>query len=88
MEIEVVRYLDQPVEREEIQRLFGHLGLTIVRTQEPLYKELQLVTFSSEQLIDALVEHPILIERPIVVIGDRAVVARPAELALKLLELS
>lgn len=84
VEIETVRYLDQPLEREEIGRLFGLLGLTMVRTQEPLYAELQLEKVTSEQLVTALMEHPTLIERPIVLVGERAVLARPAKLALEL----
>ena len=86
VETEAVRYLDEVPAREELGRLYGLLGLTMVRTQEPLYQELQLAGADGDRLVEALVKHPILIERPIVIVGERAVVARPAELALKLLE--
>ena len=85
-EFETVCYLDKVPAREELERLYGLLGLTMVRTQEPLYQELQLAGADGDRLVEALMKHPILIERPIVIIGERAVVARPAELALKLLE--
>lgn len=87
LKFEVVLYLEKSVEREEILFLYEQLGLAMLRTQEPLYRELQLAEATPEQLLDALEQHPILIERPLVIVGKRAVVARPAELALKLFEL-
>jgi arsenate reductase len=58
----------------------------MMRTGEPVYRELGLANASRDQLIAAMVEHPILIERPIVIRGDRAVIARPPEKLLDLLD--
>jgi len=60
---------------------------SIVRKGEDIYKaEYQGRELNEEQWLDALAAHPILIERPIVVRGERAVVARPPEKALALLD--
>ena len=56
----------------------------MMRTGETVYKELDLATADRDALLDAMTKHPILIERPIVICGDRAVIARPPE---KLLDL-
>ena len=85
-----VFYLDEPPPRSEIERVLKLLGTDdprmIMRTGEPIYSELGLADAQREQLIDAMSEHPILIERPIVIRGDRAIVARPPELLLDLLD--
>lgn len=57
----------------------------IMRTREPLFRELRLDGASREELLDAIETHPILIERPIVIRGERALIARPAERVLELL---
>ena len=51
----------------------------MMRTGEPVYRELGLKAADREALFDAMAAHPILIERPIVIVGDRAVIARPPE---------
>jgi arsenate reductase len=60
----------------------------MVRTKEPVYAELGLETADRDQLLDAMASHPILIQRPIVIHGDRAVIARPPERLLELLDRS
>ncbi|MGH2687166.1 MAG: ArsC/Spx/MgsR family protein, partial [Actinomycetota bacterium] len=69
--------------RSEIERVLGLLGeddpRAMMRTGEAVYKELGLADADRDQLLDAMVAHPILIERPIVIRGDRAVIARPPE---------
>jgi arsenate reductase len=66
----------------------GLLGIDdprqMMRTGEDVYKELDLAGADSDALLDAMTKHPVLIERPIVIRGDRAVIARPPE---KLLDL-
>jgi arsenate reductase len=82
-------YLDTPPSRDEIARVVDLLGgdpRTLLRTGEPAYRDLGLADADHEQLLDALAGHPELIERPVVVRGDRAVVARPPERLLELLD--
>ena len=85
-----VRYLDRSPTREDLERVLRLLGVDdpreIVRAKEPVYDELGLHAATRDGLLDAMVAHPILIQRPIVIRGDRAVVARPAERVLELLE--
>lgn len=85
-----VHYLDDPPAREEIARVLGLLGAedprAMMRTQERLYRELSLDAATDDELLDAMAAHPELIERPIVIRDDRAVVARPPELLLSLLD--
>ena len=85
----IVRYLDEPPSRAEIERVMGLLGTddprAMMRTGEPLYRELGLATADRDALLDAMAAHPILIERPIVIRGDSAVIARPPERLLELL---
>ena len=57
----------------------------MMRTGEKTYSELGLADAGSERLLEAITEHPILLERPIVIVGDRAVIARPPEKLLDLL---
>jgi arsenate reductase len=56
----------------------------MMRTNEPVYRELGLASADRDALLDAMVQHPIMIERPIVIHGDRAVIGRPPERALEL----
>jgi arsenate reductase (glutaredoxin) len=90
VEAEVVRYLDTPPGIEDLKRLMGLLAIDdprlMMRTRESIYAELELDRADPEQLLEAISQNPILLERPILVIGDRAVIARPAERVLELLE--
>jgi len=56
----------------------------LMRTSEPRYEELGLAGATADELIDAMASHPELIERPVVIWADRAVIARPPELLLPL----
>lgn len=90
VEADYVRYLDQAPTRAELERVMGLLGIDdprkMMRTGEPAYAELGLADAGADELLDAMTSHPILIERPIVIRGDRAVIARPAERVLELLD--
>ena len=90
VEAEVIEYLETPPGKEELRELLDKLDMQpgeLVRHGEAVYKENYAgKTLSEEQWLDALVAHPILIERPIVVRGDRAVVGRPPEKVLELLD--
>lgn len=80
------RYLDTPLEAEELDRLLAALRLppsAVVRTGEAAYKT--LADRSEESLKVALLRSPILLERPIVISGERAVIGRPPERILELL---
>lgn len=85
----VVRYLDAAPTRAELEDVLRRLGAddprVIARTGEPLYRELGLAGADREAVLDALGVNPSLIERPIVLVGDRAAVARPPERVLDLL---
>ena len=89
VEAEVVRYLDRAPTRGELVELMGKLGIEdprqMMRSGEPVYAELGLEEASTDQLLDAITTSPILLERPIFVVGDRAVIARPPERLLELL---
>ncbi|MFV3330217.1 arsenate reductase (glutaredoxin) [Pseudomonas sp. NY15437] len=87
---EIVRYLETPPSAAELKALLGKLGIGVrqlLRTGEDEYKELDLANpaLSDDQLIDAMARHPKLIERPIVIVGDKAVVGRPPENVLEIL---
>ena len=86
----IVRYLETPLNAAQLQELLGKLGIRprqLLRTGEDEYKALNLAdsSLSDEQLIAAMVAHPKLIERPILVAGERAVIGRPPEKVLELL---
>lgn len=88
--IEIFKYLDTPPSREEIVALLLQLGVSareLMRTKEDLYKELGLANVEDEAaLIDALVEHPNLIERPILIQEDKAIIGRPVEKVIDFLK--
>ncbi len=88
-DVDEVRYLDTPPTREQLERVLFLLGTddprTIVRTGEPVYAALGLADADRDTLLAALAANPVLIERPIVIRGDCAVVARPPERVLDLL---
>ena len=81
-------YLDNPP--AEITRVLALLGTAdpraLMRTAEPRYRELGLGDPSPDELIEAMTRYPELIQRPVVIWADRAVIARPPELLLPLLE--
>lgn len=83
-----VLYLDEPPTPEQLEDVLAKLGTddprAITRTGEPEYAGLEQA--GRDELLDALSRHPRLIERPVVVRGDRAVVARPPERLLELLD--
>lgn len=86
---EVVEYLQIPPSKEELRALLKKLGMKpaeLVRQGEAVFKEHYAGrTLTDEEWLAAMVEHPILIERPIVVCGEKAIVARPPEKVLELL---
>ncbi|HVM52754.1 MAG TPA: arsenate reductase (glutaredoxin) [Acidimicrobiales bacterium] len=90
VDADYVRYLEQAPTRQDLERVLLLLGATspraIARTGEPRWHELGLDDASDDDILEAMAANPILIERPIVIRGDRAVVARPPEKVLDLLD--
>jgi arsenate reductase len=90
VDYERVPYLEHAPSRAELERVLGLLGTddpgVLIRTGEPEYDELGLAGADRDALLDALATHPSLLQRPVVIRGDRAVVARPAEKVLELLD--
>ena len=87
---EVVLYLETPPNADTLRGLLSKLGITarqLLRTGEDPYKENNLsdASLSEDALIQAMVDHPKLIERPIVVKGAKAVIGRPPENVLELI---
>ncbi len=87
VEPEILEYLKAPLSKAEIAALVKKMGVPVrdvVRAKEKLYSELKLENASDDQLLDAMAEHPILLNRPIVtVVSDgvapRAKLCRPSE---------
>lgn len=82
VEPEIVLYLKTPPSRAEIAKLIADAGIdvrTAVRKRESLYAELGLASASEDALIDAMAQHPILIERPFVVTPKGTRLARPLD---------
>ena len=90
IEPEAVLYLQSPPDAEALDRLLAMLGREprdLMRKREAPYAALNLADgrLTRRQLIDAMVANPVLIERPIVVNGDRAALGRPPEAVLAIL---
>lgn len=90
VEPEIVLYLETPPSKKQVKALFKKLGLDsprkMMRVKEAPYVELDLKNVDADSaLIDAMAANPILIERPIVVKGDKAAIGRPPEAVLDIL---
>jgi arsenate reductase len=90
VEAQVINYLDTPPSHAELERILRLLGLEpreLMRHKEAEYAALRLddPALTRDALIDAMVQHPRLIERPIVIRGKQAVIGRPPEKVLEIL---
>jgi arsenate reductase len=89
VEADTIAYLDEPPTVQDLTGLMQLLGIDdprrMMRTGEAVYTELALADEEGDALLRAISQHPILLERPIFVVGDRAVIARPPERLLELL---
>lgn len=88
--VEVVEYLKTPLTADELTTLLGMLAIParqLLRNKEEEYKQLGLdnMALSEQQLIAAMAQHPKLIERPVIIKGNKAVIGRPASNILSLL---
>ncbi len=83
IDLSVVKYLETIPTKEDIKEVLQMLGFgarDLMRTKEELYKELNLASVEeNDALIDAMVKYPKLIERPVIIKGNDAVIARPLE---------
>ncbi len=82
IEFKTKEYLKEPPTKDELKDILKKLNLKpsqLVRKKEAIFKELNLKEASEDELLEAMVEHPKLIERPIVVNDNLAVVARPLD---------
>ncbi|WP_309641104.1 arsenate reductase (glutaredoxin) [Flavobacterium sp.] len=79
----IVKYLDNPPTFDELTEIIRKLNIKpieLVRQKEPIWVALfKNKKLTDQKIIQAMIDHPILIERPIVVNGDKAVIARPFE---------
>jgi arsenate reductase len=85
-----IPYLEDAPSRADLERVLRLLGTddprVLIRAGEPEYAELGLAGATDDELLEALATHPGLLQRPVIIRGDRAVVARPAEKVLELLD--
>ncbi|WP_300425334.1 arsenate reductase (glutaredoxin) [uncultured Thalassolituus sp.] len=86
----VVEYLKNVPDAEQLRSVLSKLGISaraLLRTKEADYKELNLANpaLSDDEIIAAMISHPKLIERPIVICGDKARIGRPPEQVLEIL---
>jgi arsenate reductase len=82
VEPEIVQYLKTPPSRDELVSMIRAAGIDVrsaVRKRESLYAELNLADATDDQLLNAMAEHPILIERPFVITPQGTRLARPME---------
>lgn len=88
IEPEVVQYLKTPPTRAELVAMINDAGIDVraaVRKRESLYAELNLADATDEQLLDAMAQHPVLIERPFVVTAKGTRLARPIDAVREIL---
>ena len=83
-EVDAINYYLDPIPKSTLKTLLKKMGLKprdIIRTKEQVYKDLKIASkdYSDAELIDLLVQHPDLLQRPIVERGEKAIMARPAE---------
>jgi len=91
IDTEIIYYMDNPPDGRQLNRLLKKLGLgvrDILRRNEPEYEELGLddEDLADEIVLDILTKHPRLLQRPIIVAGDRAIIGRPPENVLPFIE--
>ena len=91
VDADVVRYLETPPDRATLERILDAIDdepRALVRTDDDKFKALGIAkadVATREQVIDLLLAHPEVMQRPVVFVGDRAVIARPSEKVLDLL---
>ena len=91
VDADIVRYLDTPPDRATLERILDAIDdepIALVRTGDDKFKRAGLTKAdvqTREQVVDVLLKHPEVMERPVVFVGDKAVIARPSERVLEIL---
>ncbi len=88
IEPQIIEYLKTPLQREAIMALVAQMHVhlrDVVRTKEPLYSELKLEHADDDTLLEAMVLHPILLNRPIVTTPKGTKLCRPSETVMEIL---
>ncbi len=89
-QFEVVKYLENILTKDELRQVLGYLKMSadnLVRKNEVIWKEnYRGRDLSEDEILDAMIENPKLIERPIVIKGNKAVIGRPTEKILNLIK--
>lgn len=90
IDFERVNYFVEPLTEEKLRELLKKANLSafdVLRKNEPVYKDLKIADVKDEaELIKLIVENPSILQRPIVEVGDKAILARPIEKALELIK--
>jgi len=85
---EIVKYLEHPLNVEDLKKLIQKLGIApieLVRQKETIWiNQFKGKILSDIEIIEAIANHPILMERPIAILGEKAVIARPSENIMKI----
>jgi arsenate reductase len=84
VDFDAINYYIEPIPRAKLKGLLKKMGIKprgLLRSKESIYKQLRLAerNLSDDQLVDLMVKHPDLIQRPIIEKGERAILARPPE---------
>lgn len=89
IEFEAFKYLDEKITKRELKSIIKKLKvkpIDLVRTKEPMWKEnFQDKDLSDDEVIATMLKNPILIERPIIINGNKAVIGRPIERILDII---
>jgi len=86
---DIIEYLDEPPTQQELKKIIGMLNISardLLRTTEPVYQDAQLDadSLTEDEIIETICEFPALLQRPIVVSDNKAVIGRPP---IKVLEI-
>ena len=87
---EIIDYLEDPPSADDLKHIIDLLGIPareLMRTTEDVYKEAELddESLSDDEIIDAICEYPALLQRPIVISGNRAIIGRPPSRVLEII---
>ncbi len=87
-DVEIIEYLkDTPTVKQlkDLVALLGIKPIQLIRVKEELFKPYKNQQLTDDEVIDLMIQHPILIERPIVIKGNKAIIGRPPQLILDVL---